>query len=204
MASERGFHRLVAFDDAVVAIAITLLILPLVDSASNLHTGIKPFLRTNEPKLWAFALSFVVIGNFWWGQHQMFERVRTYNTTLVWGVFIWLFAIVALPFPTELIGSRTPSGVGGKSIYVGTMLLASIGQLIQQWAIVRWPDLQLEAHRGTVTLDATLILAVLMGAAFVLCATPSLGLWPLLGLLLTRPLLFLVKLRRRPPASASG
>jgi uncharacterized membrane protein len=204
MATERGFHRLVAFDDAVVAIAITLLILPLVDRASDLHTGIEPFLRTNEPKLWAFALSFAVIGNFWWGQHQMFERVRTYNLTLVWGVFIWLFAIVALPFPTELIGSRTPSGVGGKSVYVGTMLVAAIGQLIQQWAIVRWPELQVEEHRGTATIDAALALALLMAAAFVLCATTSLGLWSLLVLLLTRPILRLVKLRRGRSASVPG
>ena len=38
MERELGFRRLVNFSDAVVAIAITLLILPLVDAASSIGT----------------------------------------------------------------------------------------------------------------------------------------------------------------------
>ena len=113
MRSEVGFRRLVSFSDAVVAIAITLLILPLVDAASSIGTtGIGHFLSDNRTKLLAFLLSFVVIGRFWWGQHQVFERVKTYNPLLVWGMFVWLLSIVFLPFPTELISSAQDGNSG--------------------------------------------------------------------------------------------
>jgi len=80
MHSEAGFRRLVNFSDAVVAIAITLLILPLVDSAANIGGAeLGHFLADNGSKLLGFALSFVVIGRFWWAQHTMFERLQSYD-----------------------------------------------------------------------------------------------------------------------------
>lgn len=190
MHSERGFHRLVNFNDAVVAIAITLLVLPLVDSASSIGTmGPAHYLDENRTRLLAFALSFAVIGLFWWGQHQMFEVVSSYNPVLVWGMFAWLFSIVFLPFPTELLGSSSRVNATGHSIYVGTMLVTSVATLLQNWAIVRWPELQKEATRGRATLHASVILVILMASAFLfVVAVPTLGLWPLLILAVSRPL----------------
>ena len=108
MHSEAAFRRLVNFSDAVVAIAITLLILPLVDAANNIGaTGLGHFFADNRPKLLGFALSFVVIGRFWWTQHTTFERLQSYDNVLVSGMFLWLFGIVFLPFPTELLGRPT-------------------------------------------------------------------------------------------------
>src|ERR1700691_2436078 len=106
MRSETGLRRLVNFSDAVVAIAITLLILPLVDVAGSIGaSSVGHFLDVNKDKLLAFALSFAVIGNFWWVQHQQFERVKKYNAVLVGGMGLWVFSIVFLPFPTELLGA---------------------------------------------------------------------------------------------------
>ncbi len=199
MQREAGFRRLVSFSDAVVAIAITLLILPLVDSASSIgNAALSTFFNDNQTKLLAFALSFAVIGSFWWGQHQVFERVRAYNSVLVWGMFLWLLSIVFLPFPTELIGTVTDGTVAVHAIYIGTMLVAAIGALVQQWAIVRWPELQEKADDDVVTIDSALILVVLMGAALVMTIVlPSVGLWLLLALLLSRPLERLAAARRR-------
>jgi uncharacterized membrane protein len=197
MHSERGFHRLVNFSDAVVAIAITLLVLPLVNSAGSIgSTGLGDFLDHNKPKLWAFTLSFAVIGSFWWGLHQAYEGVKSYNGVLVWGMFLWLFSIVFLPFPTELIGSAR-SGRGIHAIYIGTMLVTAIASLVQQWAIVRWPDLQHDASRGGAVIDHALVLTVLMTIAFVgAVALPSVGLWSLLILGLSRPVEHLLAARR--------
>ncbi len=164
MQREAGFRRLVSFSDAVVAIAITLLILPLVDSASSIgNAALSTFFSDNQTKLLAFALSFAVIGSFWWGQHQVFERVRAYNPVLVWGMFLWLLSIVFLPFPTELIGTVTDGTVAVHAIYIGTMLVAALGALVQQWAIVRWPEFQEKADDDGVTIDSALILVVTHG-----------------------------------------
>ena len=128
-----------------------------------------------------------MIGNFWWGRHQTFEHMEKYNVVLIWGMFLWLFSIMFLPFPTELIGSANNGATTVHGIYVGTMLVASTGGLIQQWAIVRW-GLQDEKFRGGTTVDAALVITVLMPVALVLVvAAPRLGLWPLLLLLLARP-----------------
>jgi len=52
---------------------------------------------------------------------------------------------------------------------------------------VRW-GLQDEKFRGGTTVDAALVITVLMPVALVLVvAAPRLGLWPLLLLLLARP-----------------
>ncbi len=195
---EAGFRRLVGFSDAVVAIAITLLVLPLVDSAGGLgKESLGTFFGHEWPKLFAFGLSFAVIGGFWWGHHQMLEGVRDYNAVLVWGLFLWLVAIVFLPFPTELLGSSKGSTPAVHAIYVGTMLLASAAVLLQSWATVRWPELREEGEWRARTLDSAVILTVLMGVALVVVvAAPAIGLWSLLLLALARPLEQLVGVRR--------
>jgi len=200
MRSETGLRRLVNFSDAVVAIAITLLILPLVDVAGAIgSTGVGHFLDVNRDKLLAFALSFAVIGNFWWAQHQQFERVKKYNAVLVGGMFLWLLSIVFLPFPTELLGAAKHGSTGVNAIYIGTLLVATIAGLIQQWAIVRWPDLQDDAVRGEATLTAALISTGIMALVFVsVVAVPTVGLWALLLLLLSRPLERVISRQRQP------
>ena len=199
MNNDKGLRRLVAFSDAVVAIAITLLILPLVDAASSYRSvGLRHFLDANSTRLLAFALSFAVIGSFWWGQHQMFERVKAYNSFLVWATFVWLISIVFLPFPTELLGVSQGSSVAVHGLYVGTMVVTAVGALFQQWVIVRWPALQDEEGRGSATLFPALVYTVLLILAFVVVITvPSIGLWALLLLVLSRPLDALLRGRRR-------
>lgn len=144
MHNEAAFRRLVNFGDAVVAIAITLLILPLVDSATGIGSaGLGHFLAHNRPKLLGFVLSFVVIGRFWWAQHVTYERLKSYDAVLVGGLFLWLFSIVFLPFPTELLGAAK-AGRAVDGLYVGTLLVTSIAGTIQAVAAIRNPELQIE------------------------------------------------------------
>jgi uncharacterized membrane protein len=200
MQTERGFDRLANFSDAVVAIAITLLVLPLVDSAREFHDGnVAGFLALNADGLFTFALSFVVIGNFWRLQHRLYESLTGYNAALLWATLLWLFSIVFLPFPTELLGAAADSDRGADALYIGTMLLTSIASLLQVWVIRRSLALQAEAARGTVTLAPALMTTTIMAVALVLAVgVPAVGLRSLLLLLLTDPLLRL--LHRGSPA----
>jgi uncharacterized membrane protein len=198
MGTELGFRRLENFSDAVVAIAITLLILPLVDSASAIGPGgLGPFVHHHDSQFLAFGLSFLVIGSFWWGQHQMLEHVVGYDRVLIVGMFVWILSIVFLPFPTELLSAATNGGRGVHALYIGTMLLASAGALMQQWAVVRRPELTADDHRGEADLIYLVTLTVTMGVIFiVVIAVPVVGLWALLLLLTCRPVAHFIRSRR--------
>jgi uncharacterized membrane protein len=126
--TERGLDRLVNFSDAVVAIAITLLVLPLVELPSELST--KPFRDVMSEHSWSligFGVSFLVIARLWRVHHQIFERVRDYNAALIWLNFTWLFTIVLLPFPTALLGSNDRSDATRPidTFYLATLTLSS-------------------------------------------------------------------------------
>ena len=193
-----GLQRLVNFSDAVVAIAITLLILPLVDLASSIGPGgLSLFLHHHSAQFLAFGLSFAVIGSFWWGQHQVLEHVVGYDQLLVGGMFLWILSIDTLPFPTELLSTATNGGQGVHALYVGTMLVTTAAVLIQEWAVVRSPSLQAEEHRSEADLAPAVILIALMTGVFVcVLALPAVVLWALVLLLLSRPMEGSVRSRR--------
>lgn len=57
----RFFERFLTFVDAIVAIAITLLILPLVELVGENHGSTTDLLRDRQSSFYAFALSFLVM-----------------------------------------------------------------------------------------------------------------------------------------------
>ena len=58
---DRGLDRFLTFVDAVVAIAITLLVLPLADLAPEVGDGsVTDLLREHDNEILAFFLSFLV------------------------------------------------------------------------------------------------------------------------------------------------
>jgi uncharacterized membrane protein len=195
MQTERGFDRLVNFSDAVVAIAITLLVLPLVEAARGAHDiRVVDFLARNGESVFTFALSFVVIARFWRVQHRMFESVTGYNAPLLWATLLWLFSIVFLPFPTELLGATPDGDAGAHALYIGTMLLTTVATLLQVWVIRRSPALQAEGARDVVTLAPALATTAIMATALVVSVgVPAIGLWSLFLLLLTDPLVRLIQ-----------
>ncbi len=203
-----GFRRLVTFGDGVAAIAITLLVFPLVDSANDIGSAsLHQFYDHNRQSFIAFGLSFLVIWAFWWGQHQVLREAKSYNPLLVLSMFAWLLAIVFLPFPTELLGSVHDGIETVHVLYIATMLVAAVAIFLEVWAISHWPELQLDPERPRRPLDVTAILVVLMSVALVVTiAVPSFGLWSLVLLLAERPLARLVRWRRanRTPVSPAG
>jgi hypothetical protein len=73
MRTDRGLDRLVNFSDATVAIAITLLLLPLVDIADEIRReSLGDLLADHVGTLIAFFVSFVVISRLWLSHHRLF------------------------------------------------------------------------------------------------------------------------------------
>jgi uncharacterized membrane protein len=190
MQTDRGADRLVAFSDAVVAIAITLVVLPLVDTGRDSgQDNIAHFVTENASALAAAALTFVVIANMWMAHHTAFQRFTRLTPGMVRMNFVWLAAIVFLPLPTVLVVAAGSEDRFGLGLYIGTMLagmvaLAVIDELAPRAA--REGDAE---RRGPASSALSRWLpAGLMGLALVLAvAVPAVGLWGLLVLVVAIP-----------------
>ena len=136
---EPGTERLTAFSDGVIAIAITLLILPLAEIEVPAGAGAADILSENLPALAAFTLSFAVIGNYWSIHHALWRPVRRHTPALVRLNLVWLACIVFLPFPTALIANRLDGGFA--TLYIATLLAASTLTVVITVYLTRHPEL---------------------------------------------------------------
>jgi uncharacterized membrane protein len=97
-------ERVSLFSDAVIAIAITLLII-------ELHFP-KPESGTTEefwhnslhilPEFIGFLTSFLLIGLYWTIHHKIFEFVKAFDNKLLWLNIFFLLSIVIMPFSTKV------------------------------------------------------------------------------------------------------
>jgi uncharacterized membrane protein len=188
VASQRGLERIVVFADAVVAIACTLLVLPLVDLATqDAEQPIDRLLGDHFGELGAFALSFAVIARLWVAHHRLFERVGSYDTTLIRLTLAWLSTVAFLPFPTAILA--TQSGHGPSTLYVGTLTLSSLALASTAAWVSAHPALQREVAPPGRPYEPHWTTAVLFVAAFAVTAlVPRASVWPLLLLLLSGPI----------------
>lgn len=189
--TREGFTRLITFADAVVAIALTLLVLPLTDLAGEEidEDNFAEFINDHYPVVLSFAISFAVIWVLWRNHHRMFEHFVAYDNALMRFHFVWLATIVVLPFATALLDNTDLKWANAFYIVV---LGVSIGSLM---AMARWginhPELldddpdtliwrqQRGGYGSLIALTAALIISLVMTSA---------GSWPLLLLLASAPL----------------
>ncbi|TDE20019.1 DUF1211 domain-containing protein [Actinomadura sp. 6K520] len=189
VAISRDPDRLVFFTDAVVAIAITLLVLPLVDvvpAAAQHGLSATEVITEHQPEIFGFLLSFAVICRLWLVHHDFFRHVRAYSRPLIMCNVGWLLTIIVLPFPTEMVGvyggDRFTAG-----FYIGTILLAVLFQTGLELVVRADPELASktappppDSLPGSVTATALLTVALILALAI-----PSLNYWTLLLLFLS-------------------
>lgn len=196
--TERGLDRLVNFTDATVAIAITVLVLPLVDLAGEIHDErLVDVLSENRGAVTGFAVTFLVIARLWVAHHRIFESVADYDTGLVWWSFAWLFSIVALPFAANILSSvdeETDPAIFG--LYIGSILLATLTIVGTERHLQRRPQLLRPDGPGIDPTLAIIMSALVAVALVVAVAIPEINLWALLLLLLTAPIDHLIERRR--------
>jgi uncharacterized membrane protein len=73
--AERNPARLVAFSDAVIAIAVTLLILEIHTPPDTEH--LLQGLAALWPSYLAYVVTFMLIGQVWANHHVMFDHIGT-------------------------------------------------------------------------------------------------------------------------------
>ena len=122
--------RLEAFSDAVIAIAMTILALDLrvptieVVTSKNLVSAI----LDQWPAYFAFALSFTTILIMWINHHARLSLVQRIDGLLMFANGFLMMAIVALSYPTALVGEYLNTSAGrGAVVTYGLAVLATSG-----------------------------------------------------------------------------
>jgi uncharacterized membrane protein len=98
------FGRIVAFTDGVFAIAITVLVLGIDIPEELPDADLHDYLVDSWPQLFAYFLSFAVIGRFWLSHHGIFGLLHDFDRRLLVLNLVYLSLIVLIPFPTNLLG----------------------------------------------------------------------------------------------------
>ncbi|WP_223627438.1 TMEM175 family protein [Microbacterium sp. EST19A] len=198
-------ERFKAFADAVVAIAMTLLILPLLESVSDAaskHVSTGEFLAEEWGQLFSFALSFLLIANFWMEHHNQYTAVRAVTPMLLWINIAWLATIVWLPVPTAMLGQMDTDPLQ-EVVYIGTLILTQITTFAAKLYLLRHPDLT-TAPASRIRLDIAGDVASIILFAAALAIAVSIGgkgYFALLLLLLTgvfAKLLYRIWMRASP------
>lgn len=171
-----------ALTDAVVAIAMTLLVLPLVELSGEVGVNsLGWFFREHGDRLLSFVVSFLVIYVFWAAHSEAFRRLvaahrdvpvlRTLN-------MCWLLVIAFLPFPTAVVGRELNTTTA--PFYIGTMFVLSV--LTSTIVVLVDGEVGTARSSGWVWLT-TVIFA---GCALLSLFRPSWGLFALLLLAIVR------------------
>jgi uncharacterized membrane protein len=122
---ERDLGRIAAFTDGVMAVAITLLVLnievPDVRAGQSLGDALVDLL----PSLGAYALAFALVGRFWVIHHNLFERLHSFDRTLMTLNLLFLALIVLMPFSAQLYDVYT-SRPAAAAVLGGTLGLVAL------------------------------------------------------------------------------
>lgn len=200
-------ERFKAFVDAVVAIAMTLLILPLLEAVSDAASGrltTAEFFAEHSGQLLSFALSFLLIAVFWMGHHSQYRNVEGITPALLWINVAWMATIVWLPVPTAMLGQMDADPLQAVA-YIGTLLLTQVTTLGGWLYLLRHPDLTGDPPsvlRAGVVGDVAAIVLFAVALVIAIAASPN-GYLGLLVLLLNGPLTRLLSsaVQRRHPDS---
>ena len=184
---DRGFERLIAFLDAMVAIAITLLVLPLVELTADIddYASVNELLGENQAEIWAFLLSFAVIARLWFVQHDSVRHVVGDDRRLARLLVLWALTIVFLPFPTALV-AETPDDSTTKLLYIGSMVLSTAILTLVETRLARHPELTDGADDADPVNGAANV-AMLLVALLITLVVPATSYAPLLLLLAADP-----------------
>lgn len=102
--SSLEIERLVFFSDAVIAIAITLLAISISLPANVTPESLPRDILNLIPQFGIYALSFLIVGNYWVIHHRVFRNIKRYDTPLIWINTVFLLCVAFLPVPSRIFG----------------------------------------------------------------------------------------------------
>ncbi len=132
---ELGKNRIEALSDGIFAIAMTLLVLNfhipnLPHDAPNVR--VLPALLHMWPVFATYAVSFLSLGVFWIGHHNMYHAVRRSDRTLLGLSILFFMFVSSLPFTTSVLNAFPKTQVA--PLFFGANLTLIGWLLYAQWA----------------------------------------------------------------------
>ncbi len=117
--------RVEAFSDAVIAIALTIMVLEFKPPHEVTLDSLKPLL----PEFGGYVLSFVYLGIYWNNHHHMFQVAKHVNGAVLWANMHLLFWLSLVPFVTSWMGEHALS-TGPVVAYGFVLLMAGVAYYV--------------------------------------------------------------------------
>ena len=137
----RAFDRFINFTDAVVAIALTLMVLPLINIAGpEENETVWMVLSANSGAIIAYLMAFAIVSNSWLQHNQLVNDMRAYNGAIFWLNTAWLALIAMIPWSANLYGNASDrfeggEGLGGTGLFFWILmtLITLVGLVISRY-----------------------------------------------------------------------
>ena len=199
---DRYFERYLTFVDAIIAIAVTLLVLPLVEVAGDAENlSVSGLVNEHDDQIFNFFLSFFVIAQMWFAQHRIVRTVVVQDRIVSGCLMAWSLTVVVLPVPTALVGGSS-NGDMTEVLYIGTMALSSLFLTIACWRVAGTPAIRDSGEPpdliASITTTTIMVVAMIMSLII-----PGAGYLPLLLLLVSGRVTAYIRSRRKVRAQTT-
>ena len=150
--------RLETFCDGVFAIALTLLIIDIKIPESVTINSTDEFWKALLhilPSIFAFLLSFCIILIAWHNHHNTLKLVNRSTAAFIYANGFLLLTIVALPFPTNLLGQHlfTNHAVPAVVLFSTMNALQAIGWILIGRAALNPKNLLIKNEQSAVCMS---------------------------------------------------
>lgn len=157
MADENPNARLIAMTDAVLGIAMTLLVLDvqLPGPAEHLdNAGLWQALLQIRPQISSYCISFLVIAVLWLTHVQKFRHVRQGSALLNWLHIAFLLLVGFVPFTTSVLaesGNSLATALYALVMGAASALLGSMSVHVQMSGVTDETIAQEQLHAVTLS-----------------------------------------------------
>jgi uncharacterized membrane protein len=131
-----NLSRIEAFTDGVMAVAITLLVLN-IEVPDVSQDDLEDALVDLLPSLYAYVLSFALIGRFWVLHHNRFETFVAFDAGLMALNLLFLALVGLIPFSTDLLDQYSDSALATATFSLSIALASLCHSATAEYAVRR-------------------------------------------------------------------
>lgn len=185
-------NRFETFFDAILAIIITVLVLKIPQPASPTPAALLEL----YPIYIAYLISFLILYNIWYANHNLFQIIDTIDNSSVWIYGIMTFVISLLPYFTIWLANHVYS-IPAETMFGMLFIITHILNTLATRAIYKSNpyndklyELNFDSYYMSLPMIVLIIGFILTYTVYIpgiyVCCLISVVLWILLGRLLRR------------------